>query len=47
MKIILENYIICPQNLKVGDSNNFWHKKEIKNGNCMPLKNIPPGTRNS
>ena len=38
------NYIICPQNLKTGDEIIAGEKKEIKIGNNMPLRNIPPGT---
>ena len=39
-----QSYIICPQNLKVGDSIIAGNNKEVKTGNCMPLKDIPPGT---
>ena len=39
------NYIICPQNLKIGDDVISGKNKEIKIGNCMPLKDIPPGTQ--
>ena len=39
------NYIICPQNLKIGDEVISGKNKEIKIGNCMPLKDIPPGTQ--
>ena len=38
------NYIICPENLKKGDKIVSGNDKEIKIGNCMPLRNIPPGT---
>ena len=38
------NYIICPQNLKVGDSIESGKNVEIKIGNCLELKDIPPGT---
>jgi large subunit ribosomal protein L2 len=40
----LKNYIICPQNLKVGDKISSGKKIEIKVGNCLELKDIPPGT---
>ena len=39
-----QNYIICPQDLKVGDEIVSGKSKEIKIGNCMPLEDIPPGT---
>ena len=39
-----QNYIICPENLKVGDSIVSGKEKEIKIGNAMALKDIPPGT---
>ena len=38
------NYIICPQSLKVGDKILSGEKIEIKVGNCLYLKDIPPGT---
>ena len=38
------NYIICPQNLKVGDKVKSGKNIEIKTGNCLELKDIPPGT---
>ena len=38
------NYIICPQNLKVGDKISSGKNVEIKTGNCLELKDIPPGT---
>ena len=38
------NYIICPQNLKVGDKVESGKNVEIKTGNCLELKDIPPGT---
>ena len=38
------SYIICPQNLKVGDKVISSDKAEIKVGNCMQLKNIPTDT---
>ena len=39
-----KNYIICPENLKIGDTIVSGKAKEIKVGNNMPLKDIPPGT---
>ena len=41
----IRNYIICPQNIKIGDSVVSGLNKEIKVGNCMPLGDIPPGTQ--
>ena len=38
------SYIISPKNLKVGDKILSGEDVEIKNGNCLPLKNIPVGT---
>ena len=37
-------YIISPKNLNIGDKIISGTNVEIKNGNCMPLKNIPVGT---
>ena len=39
-----KNYIICPQNLKVGDKIQAGKDVEIKVGNCLELKDIPSGT---
>jgi len=39
-----QNYIICPEGIKVGEQIVSGNTKEIKIGNCMPLKDIPPGT---
>ncbi len=39
-----KSYIICPQNIKIGDDIISGKSKEIKTGNCMPLSDIPPGT---
>ena len=39
-----QNYIICPEGLKVGDTITSGIKKEIKIGNAMSLNDIPPGT---
>ena len=41
----IRNYIICPQNIKIGDSVVSGLNKEIKVGNCMPLQDIHPGTQ--
>jgi large subunit ribosomal protein L2 len=38
------NYIICPQNIKVGDKIVSGKNVEIKIGNCLELKDIPPGS---
>src|SRR5437773_6278712 len=37
-------YILAPDGLKVGDVLQSGPDAEIKNGNCLPLKNIPLGT---
>ena len=37
-------YIICPQGLKVGDKVRSGKNVEIKIGNALELKDIPPGT---
>ena len=37
-------YIICPQGLKKGDIIESGKNAEIKIGNCLELKDIPPGT---
>jgi len=38
------SYIISPKNLKQGEKLISGDNVEIKNGNCLPLKNIPLGT---
>jgi large subunit ribosomal protein L2 len=38
------NYIICPQGLNVGDKISSGKGVEIKIGNSLELKDIPPGT---
>ena len=38
------NYIIAPNNIKIGDEIVSGRNKEIKTGNCMPLSDIPAGT---
>ncbi len=37
-------YIISPKNLNIGDKVISGDNVEIKNGNCLPLQNIPVGT---
>ena len=37
-------YILAPVNLKVGEKIMNGPNAEIKNGNCLPLENIPIGT---
>ena len=39
-----KKYIICPQGLKVGDIIEAGKKIEIRTGNSLELKDIPPGT---
>ena len=39
-----KSYISHPQNIKIGDKIVSGNKKEIKEGNCMPLQDIPAGT---
>lgn len=39
-----KRYILAPQDLKVGDPIIISEKAEIKPGNRMKLKNIPPGS---
>ena len=38
------SYIICPQDLKVGDTVVSSDNADIKVGNCLPIKNIPTDT---
>jgi len=38
-----KRYILAPEGLKVGDSVISGEKVEVKDGNAMPLKNIPVG----
>ena len=38
------SYIICPRDIKQGDKVISGESVEIKNGNCLPIKNIPIGT---
>ena len=37
-------YILCPQNLKIGDKIISGKSTEISIGNCLELRNIPQGT---
>jgi len=37
-------YIICPQNLEIGDTVEAGTKVEIKIGNCLELSEIPQGS---
>ena len=37
-------YIISPRSIKVGDKLNSGDNVEIRDGNCLPIKNIPVGT---
>ena len=39
-----KTYIICPQGLKEGDKIQSGKSAEIKIGNCLELRDIPPGT---
>jgi large subunit ribosomal protein L2 len=39
-----KRYILAPAGLKVGDVVESGPAADIKNGNCLPLKNIPVGT---
>ena len=38
------SYIIAPQKLKVSDTVISGNNVDIKPGNCLPMKSIPPGT---
>ena len=38
------NYILCPQGVNIGDKIYSGNKSEIKPGNNLELKDIPPGT---
>ncbi len=39
-----KRYILAPAGLKIGDTIESGPAADIKNGNCLPLKNIPVGT---
>jgi len=38
------SYILCPKKLEPGDIVQSGEQVEVRNGNCMPLKNMPVGT---
>ena len=40
----VKSYIICPQGLRIGDKIKSGKDAEIKIGNTLELKDIPPGT---
>ena len=40
----IANYILAPDKINIGDEIVSGNRKEIKNGNCMPLSDIPAGT---
>jgi len=40
-----KRYIIAPMDIKVGDEIETGPDADIKPGNCLPLENIPTGTR--
>ena len=40
----VQNYILAPSKMKVGDAVISGRNKDIETGNCMPLSDIPPGT---
>jgi ribosomal protein L2 len=44
MKIKRKSYIVSPQGLKIGDIFESGKNAEIKTGNSLELKDIPPGT---
>ena len=39
-----KRYILAPAGLKIGDMIESGPAADIKNGNCLPIKNIPLGT---
>jgi large subunit ribosomal protein L2 len=39
-----KSYILCPNNLKVGDTVMSGPNADIKAGNCLPISKIPVGT---
>jgi len=39
-----KRYILAPVGLKIGDKIESGPSADIKNGNCLPIKNIPVGT---
>ena len=40
----VNNYILAPNNIKIGDTIESGRNKEIKIGNSMPISDIPAGT---
>jgi large subunit ribosomal protein L2 len=40
-----KRYILAPKDIKVGDEIETGPEADIKPGNCLPLENIPTGTR--
>ena len=40
----INNYILAPNQIKIGDEIISGRNKEVKIGNCMPLSDIPTGT---
>lgn len=40
-----KRYILAPKDIKVGDRIETGPDADIKTGNCLPLQNIPTGTR--
>ncbi len=40
----VQNYILAPNKIKIGEEIISGRNKEIKVGNCMPLSDIPDGT---
>lgn len=40
-----KTYILCPDGLKVGDEVLSSMKADIKPGNCLRLRHLPPGTQ--
>jgi len=40
-----KRYILAPKDVKVGDEIETGPEADIKPGNCLPLENIPTGTR--
>ena len=44
LTLIKKSYIICPQGLKIGDKIESGENVEIKVGNSLQWKKIPPGT---
>jgi len=39
----IQSYILAPKDIKVGDKVISGSKKEIRDGNCMPMSDIPVG----